>query len=61
MDIHTASRPLLHNVDVIFNAIKHSIRKEQITSILAHLNENEIGSWPDPIFQQARKIVWEHN
>ena len=32
-----------------------SIRKEQCASILAHLNENGIGSWPDPIFQQVRK------
>ena len=28
--------------NAIFNAIKHSIRKEQCSSILAHLNENGI-------------------
>ena len=46
--------------NTIFDDVKHYIRKEQYTNILAHLNENGIGSWLDPFFQQARKMQSEN-
>ena len=42
MDIHTASRRLLHNVDCNLQCRQAFIRKEQCSGILAHLNENGI-------------------
>ena len=31
------------------------LEKEQCARILAHLNENGIGSWPDPFFRRCKK------
>ena len=48
--------------NAIFNAIKHSIRKEQFTSILAHLNENGIGKLTRPNFPAgAKNVVWKQD